>query len=104
MPVVGVVTGMALKITRLQGQVAEQDADLEAACKLVIAASLSTGHAQTMTELVSEVLRDVVEMRERIAELEGNLAELECEQYHFVARPSEEWVTHWGEGEDDETK
>jgi len=55
------------EITRLQGQVAEQDADLESACKLVIAASLSTGHAQTMTELVSEVLRDVAEMRDTIS-------------------------------------
>ena len=60
--------------------IAELESDKEAAVSLVLAAGLSTGHAETFAGLMEEVLWQYTEtetkQRQRIAELKGEVARL----------------------------
>ena len=55
--------------------------DLELSVKAVLAAGLSTGHADSYSDLVTELLWQVVEFRERITELEQAIEEAPHHQF-----------------------
>ena len=66
---------------KLNQRIRELEADREAAVQLVLAAGLSTGHADNFSELMKEVLVQYTEIRARAEAAEIKVAELMRGEY-----------------------